>query len=269
LADSPSNDLEIINPDAGLGFRAEMFMNNFIMGYWKGILGTLVTLLALILIFGNYQNWYTGKQYATSDEIANVLKQFSAAHPEMMPPGALIDQYTRYLTPPLALSDDPELLRHTQIAAQKLRDIGGTGSGAAAAQAYLLSSEFFRIAGDEPARSESLDLMNTATAGASEAATALSLAGALRASGDLDGGLAALQGVSVNHKDTLIAQWAALERARLLGDAGRHNEAATVLDELILQYPDGKLKETAEGELERLGRGVPSDIEGLAEEDPK
>ena len=51
MAEDPSNELEVMPVDAGLAFRTEMFLNNFIMGYWKPIVISLALVLAIILVY--------------------------------------------------------------------------------------------------------------------------------------------------------------------------------------------------------------------------
>jgi tetratricopeptide (TPR) repeat protein len=252
VADEPTNDLEVVNPDAGFAFRAEMFMTNVVMGYWKIIVGVLVTFLACVLVYGNYLNWYTGGQYDTSDQVANVLRQFDSAHPKVLAPGSFVNEYSLYTSAPLALGADEELRRHAQIAAEKLGEIGASGTGTSGAQAYVLSSEFYRILGQPEKRKLALEAAATMSAAEAQGAFSLALASTAHQAGDVDAGLDGFSAGADTYKGTFVAQWALLERARVLRDLGRKDEAIADLDALITAYPDGSLKDMADAELAKL-----------------
>ena len=257
MAEDPSNELEVMPVDAGLAFRTEMFLNNFIMGYWKPIVISLALILAIILVYGNYQNWYKGGQYETSDEIATVLRQFDKAHPNLIAPGSLLKPETLYYSQPLAIDGDEELRSHVKIAAEALEKIAAEGSGAAASQAYVLASEFYRVLGDHESRRNALTKASADLNTTDRATIELAMASSMRESGDIDGALTALQDISSNSTSAFAQQWALIERSRLLVDLDRADEAILDLQSLLDTHPTGATAELAESELEALG-GTPA-----------
>jgi predicted negative regulator of RcsB-dependent stress response len=86
------------------------------------------------------------------------------------------------------------------------------------------------------------------------------LASSERDKGDIDASLATLAEIAADEKGTFYAQWALLERSRLLTDLKRIDEAVADLDALIAVYPEGPLKDTADGELEDLDIERPTEV---------
>lgn len=259
VAEDPSNELEVMPVDAGFAFRTEMFLNNFIMGYWKPIVSGLALFLAIILVYGNYQNWYKGGQFETSDEIAKVLRQFETAHPNTIAPGSLLKPETLYYSQPLAIDGDEELRTHCKIAADALEAIALAGSGASAAQAYFLASEFHRVLGDAAARTAALELGKAQLGSDGQGTLDLAVAASIREEGDIDGTLAALGDISTTSESAFAQQWALVERSRHLMDLGRADEAAADLQALLVAHPTGATAELAEGELESMGISTEAD----------
>ena len=258
MAEDPSNELEVMPVDAGLAFRTEMFLNNFIMGYWKPIVISLALILAIILVYGNYQNWYKGGQYETSDEIATVLRQFDKAHPNLIAPGSLLKPETLYYSQPLAIDGDEELRSHVKIAAEALEKIAAEGG---------LALQPLRLMFSRPSFIEFLETMrsrrNALTKASADLNTTdratieLAMASSMRESGDVDGALTALQDISSNSTSAFAQQWALIERSRLLVDLDRADEAILDLQSLLDTHPTGATAELAESELEALG-GTPA-----------
>ena len=157
MTEGSNDDLKVIKPDAGLAFRAEMYGTNVILGYWKVIAGVIAAFLVCVLLYGQYQNWYLQKQEETSSETAHLLKMFSDEYPEFIFAGATGDGYT-----PLTITENPKLLKDVRLAAQKLKEIGDSGSGSGAAYSYLMSAEFSRYAGDLELRKTALQASSNA-----------------------------------------------------------------------------------------------------------
>ena len=255
MTEGSNDDLKVIKPDAGLAFRAEMYGTNVILGYWKVIAGVIAAFLVCVLLYGQYQNWYLQKQEETSSETAHLLKMFSDEYPEFIFAGATGDGYT-----PLTITENPKLLKDVRLAAQKLKEIGDSGSGSGAAYSYLMSAEFSRYAGDLELRKTALQASSNA-GGLYATVAAVAEATIPLERGDVDGATASLAAVAESSADPVFQQWASLQRARVFKEMGKDDEAVKAYDALIAQFPDSQFIEIATTELETISA---ADSDGTA-----
>jgi tetratricopeptide (TPR) repeat protein len=73
LSQTQPPDLSVPGGDeAGLGFKVEMAVQNFFLGYWKHLVAIVVIGLIGTLIYGQAKSWQQGQQRAASAQIAAI-----------------------------------------------------------------------------------------------------------------------------------------------------------------------------------------------------
>jgi hypothetical protein len=224
VVDEDESELELELEDAGLMFRTEMATKNAFMGYWKHLLTVLVVVLLSILFYGQYKNWHQTNQRDLSHAMFVATKD-------------------------LAMDPSDEELG---AAAAKLQEIGEQGRGLGAVDALLKSAELYRNAGNAEGQGSAL-----VSAGEKASGTELVfLVESQRAmweleSGDGDAAVSRLRSL-VSSTSGLLGLEARMSLASALEATGAHQEARSVYETLLADYPDTTRKTEVEGRVKAL-----------------
>lgn len=226
MVDEDESELELELEDAGLMFRTEMATKNAFMGYWKHLLAVLVVVLLSILFYGQYKNWHQADQRELAHEMFMATKDLS------------VDP------------SDEEL----KTAAAKLYDVGVQGRGLAAVDALLKSAEVYRNAGDTEGQGTALSAAAEKASGEEQ----LFLVESQLAMWELESGDSA---AAVSRLRALVSSTSGLfglEARMSLGSAleatGASDEARSVYETLLADYPDTTRKTEVEGRLKGLSK---------------
>ena len=224
MVDEDESELELELEDAGLMFRTEMATKNAFMGYWKHLLAILVVVLLSILFYGQYKNWHQANQRELSHAMFVATKDLS------MDP-----------------SDD-----ELRAAASQLQEVGKQGRGLGAVDALLKSAELYRNAGDAEGQGSALAAAGEKASGAEQVfLTESQLAMWEMESGDATAAVNRLRGLVATSKG-LFGLEARMSLASALEATGAHDEARTVYETLLADYPETTRKTEVEGRLKAL-----------------
>ncbi len=262
------------NPDAGVVFRAEMWLTNFFLGYWPVLVGVIVAVLLGVLVYGQASSYLHGQQRRIADEIS-VVEQ--AAYDDILAglPEDLRMQvqqasmnYAFLRGAPLALEEvvtgielTEEQLQRVEEAGDELLAIGREASGTAAIEARLKASELYRITDATDKRREALQLAADATESLLQRdkaplryAAQGGLANLELEQGEGDSAVARLRTLS-EELDGYLAEQATLDLGLVLEHLERDLEAQTVYAGFDVRWPDSPRIEEIQARLERLQAG--------------
>lgn len=211
MADSENKDITM-QPDAGLGFKAEMAANNFLMGYWKQLVAILVTVLLTVLIYGQWANYWKNQQYIAAAEISNV-------------------------TSGLVLGAGPNDEGGTIATANALMVVAEGMTGAAQAEAHIRAAELYRLGGDKEAQKGALESLQVSAEGEYAYFVETALANMELDNGDLDGGIARLKSLRTSQLGYFQEQ-ASIQLAASLESLDKMDEARAEYDKFLNEFPD-------------------------------
>lgn len=258
------------NPDAGVAFRAEMWLTNVFLGYWQVLVGVIVAGLLGILVYGQAGSYLQGQQRRAADEISKIELQayesvLEAVEPELRPqvqmysgnlPGLLI----LYQQEPMLELSEEQILPLGQ-AADELMTVAEGASGTAAMEAWLNASEYYRISGNTEGRRKALELASEASEGFWQRrkgplryAAQGGLANLELEAGNGDSAVARLRTLS-DELDGYLAEQATLDLGLVLEHLGRGAEAQTVYASFQSRWPESPRLEEVEARLDRLQSG--------------
>lgn len=164
--DSNSPDLAVPNPDAGLGFRLEMAVTNFIYGYWRQMAVAAGVVLIVVLLYGAWRDRMLAFQKTAAGESARVLNKLAERYDGIKLPGQRGSALTAEL-PTMAESRIDSLLQPPvgpdspkgqsfATAARELQAVSQNYSGFAAQEAQLYAAELYRLAGQPDQQQQAL-----------------------------------------------------------------------------------------------------------------
>ncbi len=236
----PTEDLAIRPDGAGVAFRTEMAVSNFVLGYWKPMVAVVIAGLVGTLVYGLWANEQQAAQRAFTGEIAEVIETQG------------LDLQTLAQQKALSNAEKPFDGSKAATAAASILAIAEKASGVAAYEGAMKAAEFARFGGDAATRRAALEL---AQKRATDPVFQLSAAGAL-ATLDVEEGKGA---DAVARFDALradkgfVGRRAALELASVQEALGRNDEAKATLSDLLTRWPDAPEKVDVDARLARLG----------------
>ncbi len=236
----PTEDLAIRPDGAGVAFRTEMAVSNFVLGYWKPMVAVVIAGLVGTLVYGLWANEQQAEQRAFTGEIAEVVETQG------------LDLQTLAQQKALSNAEKPFDGSKAATAAASILAIAEKASGVAAYEGAMKAAEFARFGGDAATRRAALEL---AQKRATDPVFQLSAAGAL-ATLDVEEGKGA---DAVARFDALradkgfVGRRAALELASVQEALGRNDEAKATLSDLLTRWPDAPEKVDVDARLARLG----------------
>ena len=136
MSETPE-DISLPSQEAGVIFRAEMASQNFILGYWKVLVGIVVAVLVAILVYGQYTGYVRNQQRGFAADIAKIEVPITDI------------QRTLAMAPSEVVESDRTRL---QTAAESLMAVGASAWGPAAAEAYMKAAELHRMLGNTEAQ---------------------------------------------------------------------------------------------------------------------
>jgi len=241
------------NPDAGLSFRAEMWLSNFIFGYWKHLAIVIGTGLLAVLVYGQWTSTYQGGQRRATNEIATVESELYEELVDTMEGrerqqaqrlGELVGVLLNF-----EIRDDwkPELVQ----TADRLGEIAAGSKGTARVEAWLKAAELYRLAGEDSKRRAALEEATRRAKGPLRYAAVGGLANLELEAGEGDRAVERLRQL-VDELDGYLAEQSALDLALALEHLGRHSEARDTYSLFLERWPDSPRAEEAEMRLSRV-----------------
>lgn len=231
-------DLSLPSHDAGVLFRAEMASQNFVLGYWKLIVGVVVAGLACVLVYGQYTSWDKGRQQAYAADVAKIEIRVTEILPMLeFDPSQVI----------------PEDLGKVATAAAELSTLGSVATGAASAEAHMKAAEMFRLLDNPERQLAEYDAAIPNASGDVVFAARSARAALLVDVGSMEASVQAWQELASSTSGYLSA-YTMLQLARTQNLAGDTAGATTSYDALMAQHADSPLALTASEERAALGR---------------
>lgn len=230
------DDLELKPADAGALFRAEMATKNFVMGYWKGIVGVIGVVLLCVFFYGQYASMVQADQRSTAGRIASVEAILGApvvALPDAKAAGQLKDE---------------DLL----TAARALAEIARESTGPARVEADLKAAEMFRVAGKADERRSVLEDALPHAEGILAYAAQGALANLELEEGKPEEAIARWRTLASSQEGFLQEQ-AMLELGLVLEAVGQVDEARQVYADFMAKFASSPRLEKARQRSERLG----------------
>lgn len=217
------DDLELKTADAGVMFRAEMWAQNTLLGYWPYLVGAVVVVLLCFLFYGQYNNYVTRTQRAASADVYAEVAKLPA-------PVEFLGQQKAY---GMLRKTDAELV----AAADKIAEAAEQGTGPAKVDGLINAAEVYRLGNATERQKEVL----TAAAAEASVGTILWHAAQSRLATlelELEESDAAIQRLrSMREKGSdFLAQEAALELARVYEQLERPEDAAQVYEEFLRKW---------------------------------
>lgn len=236
MADEEDDDLDLAPADAGSLFRAEMAATNFLLGYWKLLVGIVVVGLALILFYGQWQGLQMAQQRGVAAKIASVEARIDAP----------IIQ--------LAQARDAGQIDDVQItkAARDLVEIAREAKGTARVEASLKAAEMFRVVGADDERRAALEDAVPHAKGVLAYAAQGALANLEQEQGNGDAAIARWRSL-IASEEGFLAEQAMLELGLSLEALGRVDEARQVYADFMVKFPNSLRLEKAQQRSDRLG----------------
>ena len=229
MADEPLES-NIPQPDAGAAFRAEMALQNAILGYWKHVVAIVAIGLLGVLIYGQYQSWAQAQQRGFADAIAAAQSDLPRV-------------------PPQGPSDDD---KQVMIGvADRLAEVGSGAWGIGRVEAYLFAAEIYRAAGASAQQRTALEAVADEARGPMRFAVIGALANLDLEEDKGDSAIARLRSLTEGD-DAYLSEQATLDLALALEHLGRLDEAKQAYDGFLQRWPESPRAETARTRLGRL-----------------
>ena len=274
MADSQSPDLTVPKQDAGAAFRLEMWASNVLLGYWWVLALVIAIILAVVAVYGLWNNLHVNAQQETSGRAAVVLAELEKT---LIDDGRIeeaVGQRTRLrITPsyegvdrsifppaieiPLAAAleefaredaDAPGVLTR---AADELLAIHGEGSGLAADHAALTAAELYRLAGSADGEEKALAAAESSGASPVRYGVAARRAELAVEAGQIDQAAAILR-PWITADEGFWGQRAALDLGMHYLAVDRQGDARAAFDELRATWPASPLLDQVDAILEEL-----------------
>ncbi len=231
MAEEQSGGLALPEQDAGAGFKAEMWVANTFLGYWKQLLVVIVIGLIGVLIYGMWANQYQHQQRATTGQIADV--QFNL--PKDAVPGSMTDAQTATFAE----------------AAGRLDEIGAAAAGTARVEAYLNAAELYRMVGNAEAQRSSLENAAKDSSGALQYAAVGALANLDLEEGQGDAAVERLRGLKDNMTGMLSEQ-STIDLGLALEHLEKPADAVVVYTEFLEKWPESTRADDVEARQQRI-----------------
>lgn len=239
MAEQREEDLELAPAEAGVTFRAEMIATNFLLGYWKHLVGALVLGLVTILIYGQYNQYVQRSQRALAAQISEAERQLKVPLVEL--PSTL----------QLGLEEAPTaetLIR----AAEKLEAVAKSGKPPGSTEALLKAAELYRLAEAPDRQRAALEAAEARGHGVLAFAAVSALANLDLEEDRGEEAVARLRKL-VDGSDGFLAQQAALDLGMALEHLGRPAEAKQVYAEFLEKWSASPRAEVVRRRSARLG----------------
>ncbi|MBN2800574.1 MAG: hypothetical protein JXX28_15640 [Deltaproteobacteria bacterium] len=254
MAGLDSNEPQMVQPDAGLAFRVEMWFNNVFLGYWKHFVAAVALVLFGILIYGQYTTWYQGQQRQASQQIADteraLYKDLVKSQPEehRAQIRRMLPNLPAYLMNiPL---EDAQLPLVTQ-SADALAAIGQGAAGTEGVEAWLQAAELYRLAGQTEKQREALTAASARAKGPLLYGAQGGLANLEISAGEGDAAIQRLSALSTA-LDGYLAEQATLDLAMTQQHFGHDTDARHTYEGFLTKWPTSLRVDEVRGRLDHL-----------------
>lgn len=228
----PADEREDGGEEVDVLFRAQMGVTNFLLGYWKHLLGVLGLILAGVYAYSAWLEHTRDSQRELQAQMARVA--LDVPQPEQM---ALMG---------LAPLDDPadsERIAAVTQAAEKYEAIGKGGSGTGAVMAWIEAARLWERLGEASkakiAWKAAHDLGPDGIMGWTAAAN---YASSLANEGDVDGAAAIYRAYADDPSvQGYLAERALFDLGQLYEGAGRVSESQVIYAEFTERFPNSDL----------------------------
>jgi tetratricopeptide (TPR) repeat protein len=245
VAENPAqgvdDDLDLKPAEAGAMFKFEMFATNFLLGYWKHLLGVVVTALLLILAYGQYRDYTRRTQREAAARISQRMSELPADLPT--------------LAESIARGEPVDTAALGNVGDELVAIANGT-RGTAQVEAFLTAAELFRLAGTADKQRDALLNAVENSDGVLHYSAVAGLANLELAQGNGDEAVARLQQLAQGY-DGYLAEQAEIDLGLALEHLGKNDEARKVYDEFLQRFPDSSRKAEVELRQGRVGAAQP------------
>lgn len=218
-------------------FKIQMSVANFFYGYWKHAIGLFLVILAVVFVYGTWQNHVRDSQRAIQADVAQVTTTLRAGLKQS--------------------SQDPAMLKaQSAEGARRLVAVADAARGPGAVYAYLRAAMAWHIAEQPDQELETWKKAAARNAGGELGWAAVSgYAAALFDKGDVDTAISTLSTWGMANTG-YEAQRALFEVAHYQDLAGRKDQAITAYQDFQTRFPASPLVGQATSNLNRLrGQG--------------
>lgn len=229
-----SEPIEVPVDEAGLTFKFEMAIKNFLLGFWPAIVGTIGVVLVGFLIYGQYQSWNLNNQRKITAETNKIVAELPVPMPMQ----------------PLSEEDRKELI----TGADKMMKIGEEGRATARVEAYLRAAEAYREAGATDKQRRALEAAADGATGPLRYSALAGLANLDLEAGEADAAIAKLEQLMAQ-ENGFEGEQAALDLGLVLEQLDRQDEARGVYEKFQQRWPESARKDIVTARLDALSAG--------------
>jgi len=221
-------------------FKAQMKVQNMVLGHWKGLLTVVGLGLLGVLGFGLWEGKVLEEQEKVQASIAKIDRKMPKDDPLVQAGFKPSD-------------DDPKVVEKLTQSAEKYEAVAKTAEGSGAVTAWMRAAATWQRVGNKDNEVAAYASAHAQGAPGVVGWSASSAhASALAEAGDVDGAVAVYRGLA-DTSEGILAEQALLNLAELYEDSDRKGESLTAYTEFSTKYPDSKLKDRAAGGLARVG----------------
>ncbi|MCB9667911.1 MAG: tetratricopeptide repeat protein [Alphaproteobacteria bacterium] len=230
-------ELQLEAQEAGVAFRAEMWLTDALLGYWMYVLGALVIGLASIFFYSLYRDHKLDQQGSFAEEVSRVESRLDGDIAQLA-----------YLEASGQTLDQAKLME----TAQALEAIPAYGAGHC--EALLKAAEIYRLAGRTDDQRRVLEAVE-----AEGIEPFVYLASSSLANLDLEAGAndAAIQRLSdlVARHDGFLGEQSAIDLGLVYEQLGRNEDARSVYLKFEERWKTSPRLEQVKKRLDALGAG--------------
>lgn len=228
----PADEREDGGEEVDVLFRAQMGITNFLLGYWKHLLGVLGLILAGVYAYSAWLEHTRDSQREIQAQMARIALE--------------VPQPSEMALMGLAPLDDPsdsERLGAVRSAAEKYEALAKDGGGTGAVMAWFEAAELWERLGEAArARDAWKAAHELGPEGVMGWTAAANLASSLADEGDVDGAAAIYRAYADDPEvQGYLAERALFDLGQLYEGAGRASESQVIYGEFTERFPNSDL----------------------------
>jgi len=223
-------------------FKAQMTVQQMVIGHWKFGLALIAVVLLAVLGFGLWEAHGEDAQRAVQAKIAKIDRKMPKENP-------LVAAGFSPTEP------DANVVAQVQEGARRFEAIAQEAEGTGAVTAWMRAAAAWERAGDtESAKGAYASAHEVGASGVVGWSASSAYASALSLNGDVDGSVAILREMA-DSATGILGEQALLTLAELYEDAGRPGESRAAYTEFSTKHPQSVLTDRVNSGLARLGSG--------------
>lgn len=231
-------DLVLEAQDAGIIFRAEMWVTDTLLGYWPYLLGALAIGLGSIFFWSQYRDYNDDLQRGYAEAVRRVENDLR---------GDVLELGYQQAS---GQSLDVEQVR---TAADALLALDTSGAGRAEAQ--LKAAELYRLIGSTDEQRKALQRVVEGGVQPFMHLASASLANLELEAGETDAAISRLESLSTDGSDDFLREQATLDLALVYEHLGRTDEARSIYERFQSTWPESPRLELVRQRLNALTAG--------------